>query len=92
MPANLENISFIPIPKKGNAKECSNYFPIALISHTSKLMLNILQASVQQYVNQELPNVQAGFRKMERNQRSTCQPPLDHIKGKKNLLLLHRLC
>ena len=85
MPANLENVSFIPIPKKGNAKECSNYFPIALISHTSKLMLNILQASVQQYVNQELPNVQDGFRKRERNQRSTCQPPLDHRKGKKIL-------
>ena len=48
-------------------------------------MLNILQASVQQYVNQELPNVQDGFRKRERNQRSTCQPPLDHRKGKKIL-------
>ena len=54
---------FIPIPKKGNAKECSNYGTIALISHTSKVMLNILQARLQQYVNCELPDVQAGFRK-----------------------------
>ena len=50
-------------PKKGNAKECSNYCTIALISHTSKVMLKILQARLQQYVNYELPNVQAGFRK-----------------------------
>ena len=54
---------FIPIPKKGNAKECSNYCTIALISHASKVMLKILQASLQQYVNQELPGVQAEFRK-----------------------------
>ena len=54
---------FIPIPKKGNAKECSNYCIIAIISHTSKLMLNTLQARLQQYVNRELPDVQAGFRK-----------------------------
>ena len=54
---------FIPIPKKGNAKECSNYHTIALISHTSKVMLKILQARLQQYINRELPNVQAGFRK-----------------------------
>ena len=52
-----------PIPKKGNAKECSNYCTIALISHTSKVMLKILQARLQQSVNQELPDVQAGFRK-----------------------------
>ena len=72
MPANLENsavaaglekISFIPIPKKGNAKKCSNYCTIALISHASKVMLKILQAWLQQYVNHELPDVQAGFRK-----------------------------
>ena len=72
MPANLENsavatrlekVSFIPIPKKGNAKECSKYCTIALISHTSKVMLKILQARLQQYVNHELPEVQAGFRK-----------------------------
>ena len=56
---------FIPIPKKGNAKECSNYHTIALISHTSKEMLKILQARLQQYMNHELPDVQAGFRKAE---------------------------
>ena len=54
---------FISIPKKGNAKECSNYSTIALISHASKVMLKILQARLQQYVNHELPDVQAGFRK-----------------------------
>ena len=54
---------FIPVPKKGNAKECSNYHTIALISHASKVMLKILQARLQQYMNRELPNVQAGFRK-----------------------------
>ena len=52
---------FIPIPKKGNAKECSNYCTIVLISHASKVMLNILQARLQQYMNRELPDVQAGF-------------------------------
>ena len=55
---------FIPIPKKGNAKECSNYCTIALISHASKVMLKILQARLQQYMNHELPDVQAGFRKV----------------------------
>ena len=54
---------FIPIPKKGNAKECSNYLTIARISHAGKVMLKILQARLQQYVNCELPDVQAGFRK-----------------------------
>ena len=54
---------FIPIPKKGNAKECSNYCTIALISHASKVMLKILQARLQQYMNRKLPDVQAGFRK-----------------------------
>ena len=72
MPANLENsavatglekVIFIPIPKKVNAKECSNYLKIALISHDSTVMLKILQARLQQYVNRELPDVQAGFRK-----------------------------
>ena len=52
---------FIPIPKKGNAKECSNYCTVAFISHASKLMLKILKMRLQQYVNQELPDVQAGF-------------------------------
>ena len=59
----LEKSVFIPIPKKGNAKECSNYCTIALISHASKVMFKILQARLQQYVNRELPDVQAGFRK-----------------------------
>ena len=54
---------FIPIPKKGNAKECSNYHTIALISHAKKVMLKILQARLQQYMNRILPDVQAGFRK-----------------------------
>ena len=54
---------FIPVPKKGSAKECSNYRTIGLISHTCKVMLKILQARLQQYVNRELPDVQAGFRK-----------------------------
>ena len=59
----LEKVSFIPIPKKGNAKECSNYCTIALISHASKVMLKILQARLQQYVNHKIPDIQAGFRK-----------------------------
>ena len=58
---------FIPIPKKDNAKECSNYCKIALISHTSKVILKNLQARLQQYVNHELPNVQAGFNKVKRS-------------------------
>ena len=62
-PQDWKRSVFIPIPKKGNAKECSNYPTIALISHTSKVMLKILQARPQQYVNHELPDVQAGFRK-----------------------------
>ena len=61
--AGLERSVFILVPKKGNAKECSNYRTIALISHTSKAMLKILQARLQQYVNREFPDVQAGFRK-----------------------------
>ena len=100
MPANLENsapatglekVSFIPIPKKGNAKECSDYRAIALISHISKVMLKILQARLQQYVNRELPDVQ--FSKRQRNQRSSCQHLLDHGKSKrvpeKHLFLLY---
>ena len=72
MPRNLQNSAvatgleksvFIPIPKKGNAKECSSYRTIALISHTSKVMLKILQAELQQYVKCALPDVQPGFRK-----------------------------
>ena len=75
MSANLENLAvakglekvfipvFIPIPKKGDARECSNHCTIALTSHSSKWMLKILQARLQQYVNHEIPDVQAGFRK-----------------------------
>ena len=62
-PQDWKRSVFIPIPKKGDAKECSNYRTIALISHTSQVMLKILQARLQQYVNCELPDVQAGFRK-----------------------------
>ena len=61
-PQDWKRSVFIPIPKKGNAKQCSNYHTIALISHTSKVMLKILQARLQQYVIFELPDVQAGFR------------------------------
>ena len=62
-PQDWERSVFIPIPKKGNAKECSNYHTLALTSHASKIMLKILQARLQQYVKRELPDVQAGFRK-----------------------------
>ena len=62
-PQNWKGSVFIPIPKKGNPKECSNYRTIALISHADKVMLKILQAKLQQYVNHEFPDVQAGFRK-----------------------------
>ena len=64
-PQDWKSVVFITIPKKGNAKECSNYRTIALISHASKVLLKILQARLQQYVNRELPDVQAGFRKGE---------------------------
>ena len=89
MPANLENAAvatdwkrsvFIPIPKNGNAKERSNYHTITLISWASKVMLKILQARPQQYVNCELPDVQA----RKRNQKSNCQHTLDHRKSKKS--------
>ena len=62
-PQDWKRSVFILVPKKGNAKDCSNYRTIALISHASKVMLEILQARLQQYVNHELPDVQAGFRK-----------------------------
>ena len=62
-PQDYKRSVFIPIPKKGNAEECSNYHTIALISHASKVMLKVLQARLQQYVNCELPDVQVGFRK-----------------------------
>ena len=76
----LERIVFIPIPKKGNAKECSNDCTIVLISYASKFMLKILQVKFQLYVNQELSYVQAGFRK-GRGTRDQCQHLLDHRKS-----------
>ena len=92
-PQDWERSLFIPIPKKGNANECWNYYTIALISHASKIMPQILQARLQQYVNLELPNVQTGVRK---GQRSNREHPLDHQKSKrvpeKHLLLLYWLC
>ena len=89
MPANLEDSAvatelrrsvFIPIPKKGNSKECSNYCTIALISHASKVMLKILQDRLQQYVNHGLPDVQAVFRKGRGNLPfvDQIQHPLNH--------------
>ena len=81
-PQDWKRSVFIPILKKGNAKECSNYHIIALISHTSKVMLKILQARLQQYVNRDLPDVQAGFRK-GRGIRSNCQHPLDYPKSQR---------
>ena len=62
-PQDWKRSVFIPIPKKGNAKECANYCTIALISHTSKVIIKFLRARLQQYMNRELPDVQAGFRK-----------------------------
>ena len=84
---------FIPIPKKGNAKECSNYHTMALISNASKLMLKILQARFQQDVNRELPNVQAGFRKGRgtRDQIANIRWIIEKAREfqKKHLLLLY---
>ena len=85
---------FIPIPKKGNAKECSDYRTIALISHISKVVLKILQARLQQYMKREHQDVQAGFRKGKGTR--DCQHPLDNKKSKsaqeKHLFLLYWLC
>ena len=77
-PQDWKMSSFITMPKKGSVKECSNYSTIALISHTSKVMLKILQARLQQYMNQQLPDVQAGFRKGRGTRDQNCQYPLDH--------------
>ena len=85
MPANLENsagatglkkVSFHSNCKNGNAKECSNYFTIALISHTSKVMLKSLQARLQQYMNCEVPDVQAGFRKGRGTKDQIAEPKI----------------
>ena len=105
MPASLENsavatglekVSFLPIPKKGNAKECSNDHTIALISHASKVMLKILQARLQQYMNREFPDVQAEFRKGRRTRDQNVNIHWIMEKGrefqKKHLFLLYGLC
>ena len=90
MPANLENSAVatglgrsvcISIPKKGNTKECSNYHTTILISHGTKVMLKMLPARLEQYLNGKIPDVQAGFRK-DRNQTSNCQHALDHRESK----------
>ena len=74
-PQDWKRSVFVPIPKKGNAKECSNYRTIALISHASKVMLKILQSRLQQYVNCELPDVQAGLRKGRRTKDQIANIP-----------------
>ena len=79
-PQDWERSVFIPIPRKDNAKECSNYLTIALISHTSKVMLKILQARLQQYINHELPDVQTGFKKAEEPE---IKLPTSAVSGKK---------
>ena len=89
----LEKVCFHFNAKERQAKEDSNYCTIALISQTSKVMLKILQARLQQYVNHELPDVQAGFKKRQSNQRSNCQHLLGHQKSnripEKHLLILY---
>ena len=77
-PQNWKWSVFIPIPQKGNAKECSNYRTVALLSHASKAMLKILQARLQQYMNHELPDVQADFRKGRGTRDQNCQHLLNH--------------
>ena len=100
MPANMENSAmatglersiFIPIPKKGNAKECPNYCTIAFISHASKVMVKMLQARFQQYMNQELLDVQAGFRKGKgiRDQFANICWIIEKSKGIPEKYLLH---
>ena len=91
-PQDWKRSVFIPISKRGNAKECSNYHTIALISHASKVMLRILQARLQQYVNRELPDVQAGFRKGRgtRDQIANIFWIIEQMRiPEKHLLLLH---
>ena len=91
-PQDWKRSVFIPIPKKGNAKECSNYCTIAIISHTSKVMLKILQARLQQYMNHKLPDVQAVFRKGIRTRDQTANICLIIKKvreSRKYLLLLY---
>ena len=95
-PQDWKRLVFIPIPKKGNAKECSNYGTVALISHASKVMLKILQARLQQYMNHELPDVQAGFSKGRgtRDHIASIRWIIEKAREfqKKHLLLLYWLC
>ena len=92
-PEDWKRSAFIPIPKKDKAKECSNYHTIALISHAGQVMLKILQARLQQYVNRELPDVQAGFRKGRGTRDQTANICWIMEEGKtvpeKHLLLLY---
>ena len=81
-PQDWKRSVFIPIPKKGNAKECSNYCTAALISHASKVMFKILQVRLQHYMKCKLPAVQADLEK-QKNERSNCQHPLGHRKSKR---------
>ena len=83
-PQDWKRFVFIPIPKKGNAKKCSNYHTIALLSHASKTILKMLQTRLQRYMNQELPDVQAGFRKGRgtRDQMANIHRTPDHRKSK----------
>ena len=94
-PQDWTRAVFIPIPKKGNAKECSNYWTISIISHASKLMLKILQARLQQYMNHELPDVQTDFRKAEEPEIKL-PTSIGLLKkqesSKKHLYLLYWLC
>ena len=95
-PQDWKRSVFIPTPKKGNAKECSNYCTIALISHASKVMLKILQVMLQQYINHELLDVQAGFRKGRgiRDQIANIRCIIKKAREfqKKHLFLLYVLC
>ena len=95
-PPGWKRSVFIPIPKKGNAKECSNYHTIALISHHSKVILKILQTRLQQYMNREIPDVQAGLRKGRgtRDQIANIHWIIKKSKRvlEKHLLLLYWLC
>ena len=95
-PQDWKRSVFLPIPKKGNAKECSNYHTIALISHASKVMLKILQARLQWYVNRELPVLQAGFRKGRgtKDQIANILWIIEKAREsqKKHLFLLYWLC
>ena len=92
-PQDWKRSVFTPIPKKGNAKECSNYLTIVLISHASKIMLKILQARLQQYMKREFPDVQAGFRKGRGTRDQTANiwiiKKARKLKKKKHLFLLY---